>query len=98
MRQLIQCRLDIIRVKNVVEESNGLYQYNGMSSPDILCLHRCASESGSKYLLVDEYQLPYGDLVPPDPSFDDMHEVVCKKDLRPEIPLRWHCNEVGGLE
>ncbi|MPC19511.1 Bone morphogenetic protein receptor type-1B [Portunus trituberculatus] len=55
---------------------------------------RCASESGSKYLLVDEYQLPYGDLVPPDPSFDDMHEVVCKRDLRPDIPLRWHCNEV----
>ncbi|KAK8396963.1 hypothetical protein O3P69_005154 [Scylla paramamosain] len=55
---------------------------------------RCASESGSKYLLVDEYQLPYGDLVPPDPSFDDMHEVVCKRGLRPDIPLRWSCNEV----
>lgn len=59
------------------------------------CLYRCASESGSKYLLVDDYQLPYGDLVPPDPSFDDMHEVVCKRGLRPDIPLRWHCNEVG---
>lgn len=55
---------------------------------------RCASESGGKYLLVDEYQLPYSNLVPPDPSFDDMHEVVCQKGLRPEIPLRWHSNEV----
>lgn len=46
--------------------------------------------------MVDEYQLPYSDLVPPDPSFDDMHEVVCQKGLRPEIPLRWHSNEVSG--
>ncbi|KAG0729925.1 Bone morphogenetic protein receptor type-1B [Chionoecetes opilio] len=55
---------------------------------------RCASESGGKYLLVDEYQQPYDELVPPDPSFDDMHELVCKRGVRPELPLRWHCNEV----
>lgn len=59
---------------------------------------RCASESGGKYLLVDEYQLPYSNLVPPDPSFDDMHEVVCQKGLRPEIPLRWHTNEVTAVQ
>ncbi|KAK8732235.1 hypothetical protein OTU49_006983, partial [Cherax quadricarinatus] len=55
---------------------------------------RCASESGDRYLSADEYQLPYFDSVPQDPSFDDMHEVVCVKGIRPDIPLRWHCNEV----
>lgn len=58
---------------------------------------RCASESGDRYLMVDDYQLPYFDCVPPDPSFDDMHEVVCMKGIRPEIPLRWHCDEVWLL-
>ncbi|XP_045601597.1 bone morphogenetic protein receptor type-1B isoform X2 [Procambarus clarkii] len=55
---------------------------------------RCASENGERYLLADDYQLPYFNCVPPDPSFEDMHEVVCVKGIRPEIPLRWHCNEV----
>ncbi|KAG7159462.1 Bone morphogenetic protein receptor type-1B-like [Homarus americanus] len=55
---------------------------------------RCASESGDGYLVADSYQLPYFNCVPPDPSFDDMHDVVCVKGIRPEIYLRWHCNEV----
>lgn len=45
--------------------------------------------------MVDEYELPYSGLVPPDPSFDDMHEVVCQKGLRPDIPLRWYTNDVS---
>ncbi|XP_071540457.1 bone morphogenetic protein receptor type-1B [Panulirus ornatus] len=57
-------------------------------------VRRCASESGDRYLLADEYQLPYFDCVPPDPSFEDMHEVVCVRGVRPDIPLRWHYNEV----
>ncbi|KAK4300680.1 hypothetical protein Pmani_027133 [Petrolisthes manimaculis] len=55
---------------------------------------RCASESGSQYMLVDEYQQPYFDCVPPDPSFDEMQEVVCVKGIRPDIPIRWQYNEV----
>ncbi|XP_064118913.1 bone morphogenetic protein receptor type-1B-like [Macrobrachium nipponense] len=55
---------------------------------------RCASESGEKLLMAEEYQLPYYEHVPPDPSFDDMHEVVCAKGIRPEIPLRWNYNEI----
>lgn len=57
-------------------------------------LSRCASESGEKLLMADEYQLPYYDCVPPDPSFEDMKEVVCTKGIRPDIPLRWQYNEV----
>lgn len=44
--------------------------------------------------MADEYQLPYYDCVPPDPSFEDMKEAVCTKGIRPDIPLRWQYNEV----
>ncbi|XP_069988849.1 bone morphogenetic protein receptor type-1B [Penaeus vannamei] len=57
-------------------------------------VRRCASESGEKLLMADEYQLPYYDCVPPDPSFEDMKEAVCTKGIRPDIPLRWQYNEI----
>ncbi|KAK7074138.1 hypothetical protein SK128_019423 [Halocaridina rubra] len=55
---------------------------------------RCASDSGEKCIMAEEYKLPYFEHVPPDPSFEDMHFVVCAKVVRPDIPLRWHCNEI----
>ena len=44
--------------------------------------------------LYEEYQLPFYDAVPNDPSLVDMKEVVCEQRLRPEIPNRWHMQEV----
>ncbi|XP_028836010.1 bone morphogenetic protein receptor, type IBb isoform X2 [Denticeps clupeoides] len=43
--------------------------------------------------IVEENQLPYHDLVPPDPSYEDMREVVCIKKLRPSFPNRWSSDE-----
>ncbi|KAL0979823.1 hypothetical protein UPYG_G00190230 [Umbra pygmaea] len=43
--------------------------------------------------IVEEYQLPYHDLVPSDPSYEDMREVVCLKRLRPSFPNRWTSDE-----
>lgn len=43
---------------------------------------------------MEEYQLPYHDLVPTDPSFEDMKEVVCIKKQRPSFPNRWSSDEV----
>nr|XP_015195909.1 PREDICTED: bone morphogenetic protein receptor type-1B isoform X1 [Lepisosteus oculatus]XP_015195910.1 PREDICTED: bone morphogenetic protein receptor type-1B isoform X1 [Lepisosteus oculatus]XP_015195911.1 PREDICTED: bone morphogenetic protein receptor type-1B isoform X1 [Lepisosteus oculatus]XP_015195912.1 PREDICTED: bone morphogenetic protein receptor type-1B isoform X1 [Lepisosteus oculatus]XP_015195913.1 PREDICTED: bone morphogenetic protein receptor type-1B isoform X1 [Lepisosteus ocula len=43
--------------------------------------------------IVEEYQLPYHDLVPTDPSYEDMREVVCIKRLRPSFPNRWSSDE-----
>ncbi|XP_071012009.1 bone morphogenetic protein receptor type-1B isoform X1 [Oncorhynchus clarkii lewisi] len=43
--------------------------------------------------IVEEYQLPYHDLVPSDPSYEDMREVVCIKRLRPSFPNRWTSDE-----
>uniref|UniRef100_A0A4W4F7G6 Serine/threonine-protein kinase receptor n=1 Tax=Electrophorus electricus TaxID=8005 RepID=A0A4W4F7G6_ELEEL len=43
--------------------------------------------------IVEEYQLPYYDLVPTDPSYEDMREVVCIKRQRPSFANRWASDE-----
>ena len=43
--------------------------------------------------IVDEYQLPFYDVVSTDPSFDDMKKVVYSEKIRPSIPNRWHGDE-----
>lgn len=37
----------------------------------------------------EEYRMPFHDLVPMDPSFDDMRKVVCVDQQRPVLPNRW---------
>ncbi|XP_077386017.1 activin receptor type-1B-like [Festucalex cinctus] len=41
----------------------------------------------------EEYQLPYYDLVPSDPSVEDMKKVVCDQKTRPNIPNWWQSHE-----
>ncbi|XP_015267029.1 PREDICTED: activin receptor type-1C isoform X1 [Gekko japonicus] len=43
--------------------------------------------------IVEEYQLPYHDVVPSDPSIEDMRKVVCEQKLRPNIPNQWQSCE-----
>ncbi|KAL2302060.1 hypothetical protein Nmel_009468 [Mimus melanotis] len=43
--------------------------------------------------ITEEYQLPYYDLVPSDPSIEDMRRVVCEQKLRPSIPNQWQSCE-----
>lgn len=45
----------------------------------------------------EEYQLPYYDLVPSDPSIEDMRRVVCEQKLRPSIPNQWQSCEVKAI-
>lgn len=42
----------------------------------------------------EEYQLPYYDLVPSDPSIEEMRKVVCDHKLRPNVPNWWQSYEV----
>lgn len=44
--------------------------------------------------LNEDFQLPYYDLVPSDPSVEDMRKVVCDQKLRPSIPNQWQSCEV----
>lgn len=67
---------------------------------------RCSLTSSSCEIITDEsqeklvvyspedYQQPYYDCVPFDPSFDDMYNVVCVKKVRPDIPPHWYNEEV----
>ncbi|KAL6447689.1 hypothetical protein ACFW04_000095 [Cataglyphis niger] len=41
----------------------------------------------------DEYQLPFYDLVPSDPTIEEMRKVVCMDRQRPSIPNRWQSIE-----
>ncbi|XP_039502734.1 TGF-beta receptor type-1 isoform X1 [Drosophila santomea] len=45
-------------------------------------------------MIYDEYQLPYYDVVQPDPSIEEMKKVVCIEKCRPNIPNRWHASDV----
>merc|ERR1719295_1845531 len=54
---------------------------------------RCMTHEG-----VEDYALPFYDMVTPDPGFEDMHKVVCVDQYRPQIPSRWTQDEVlSGL-
>lgn len=44
--------------------------------------------------VVEEYQIPYYDVVPNDPSFEDMKKVVATDKQRPVVPNRWSSDEV----
>ncbi|CAO1393595.1 unnamed protein product [Diamesa serratosioi] len=44
--------------------------------------------------IYDEYQLPFYDVVQPDPSIEEMKKVVCLDKQRPSIPNRWQASDV----
>lgn len=45
-------------------------------------------------MMYDEYQLPYYDVVQPDPTIEEMRKVVCIDKQRPSTPNRWHASDV----
>lgn len=51
---------------------------------------RCSDVGG----LCEEYQLPYYDMVPADPTHEEMRRVVAIERRRPDIANRWQSNEV----
>lgn len=56
---------------------------------------RCITKvNGTKSTTCEDYALPYHDVVPSDPSFEDMYSVVCLKQTRPPVPLRWQEEEI----
>lgn len=53
---------------------------------------RCASSG--KVSTAEPYAVPYHDVVPSDPDFEEMRLAVCVKRLRPVIPVRWETDPV----
>lgn len=44
--------------------------------------------------IAEEYKVPFYDVVPSDPSFEDMRKVVCVDNYRPSIPNPWWTDPV----
>ncbi|XP_067880666.1 activin receptor type-1-like isoform X2 [Heterodontus francisci] len=44
--------------------------------------------------ITEEYKPPFYDVVPTDPSFEDMRKVVCTDQQRPNIPNRWFTDPI----
>ncbi|XP_050418351.2 activin receptor type-1 [Patella vulgata] len=42
----------------------------------------------------EEYHIPYWDMVPSDPSYEDMKKVIVTDHQRPSIPNRWASDEI----
>ena len=45
--------------------------------------------------LCEDYEIPYYDMLPSDPSFEDVKKVVVIEKVRPGIPNRWYRDEVS---
>ena len=43
----------------------------------------------------EEYLMPYQNMVPMDPSFEDMKKVVVVEKKRPPFPDKWNQSEVS---
>ncbi|KAL0978369.1 hypothetical protein UPYG_G00169570 [Umbra pygmaea] len=80
----------------VLDESINMRHFDSFKCADIYALglvyweiaRRC--NAGGVH---EEYQLPYYDLVPSDPSIDEMRKVVCDQKLRPNVPNWWQSYE-----
>ena len=46
---------------------------------------------------VGEYQVPYQNCVPNDPSIEDMKKIVVTEGLRPDLEERWKTSEVSNM-
>ena len=46
--------------------------------------------------MCEDYQVPYFDMLPGDPSFDEVKKVVVTEKRRPLVPNRWYRDEVSG--
>merc|ERR1719219_1258681 len=81
----------------LLDESLNPQHFDSWKRADIYSLGLVFWEMGRRCsgggILAEDYQLPYYDVVPSDPSLDDMKTAVCDKGIRPTCPNRWHTSE-----
>jgi len=81
----------------LLDESLNTQHFDSWKRADVYSLGLVFWEMGRRCsgggILAEEFQLPYYDVVPSDPSLDDMKGVVCDKKIRPTCPNRWHASE-----
>ncbi|XP_053554292.1 activin receptor type-1C [Bombina bombina] len=80
----------------ILDDSINIHHFESFKCADIYSLGLVFWEIARRCSVggvVDEYQLPFYDLVPSDPSLEDMRKVVCEQKLRPNIPNQWQSFE-----
>lgn len=88
-------RADVYSFGLVLWEIARRCSIGGKPSATLVC-HLEARLSGFLVVLTgnyEEYQMPYYDLVPSDPTLEEMRKVVCVERRRPEIPNKWQSHE-----
>lgn len=81
----------------VLDGSLNRHHFDSWKRADVYSLGLVFWELGRRCLgdgiLAEEFRLPYYDVVPTDPSLEDMKAAVCDKKIRPTCPNRWHESE-----
>ncbi|XP_072349831.1 activin receptor type-1-like [Scyliorhinus torazame] len=76
----------------VLDETICTNRFESYKSTDIWAFGLVLWEIARRTLIngvTEEYKPPFYDVVPADPSFEDMRKVVCTDHQRPNIPNRW---------
>ncbi|XP_049520748.1 TGF-beta receptor type-1-like isoform X3 [Dermacentor silvarum] len=76
----------------VLDESINMNHFDSFKRADIYALGLVLWEIARRCNIGD-YQLPYYDLVPADPTIEEMRKVVCTDRQRPALPNRWQSCE-----
>jgi TGF-beta receptor type-1 len=89
------CRVGTKRylAPEVLDETINMNHFDSFKRADIYAFGLVLWEIARRCNLggiVEEFQLPYYDSVPSDPSIDQMRQVVCTEKVRPQIPNRWY--------
>uniref|UniRef100_A0A8C9RNJ2 receptor protein serine/threonine kinase n=1 Tax=Scleropages formosus TaxID=113540 RepID=A0A8C9RNJ2_SCLFO len=80
----------------VLDETINMKHFDSFKCADIYALGLVYWEIARRCnagVIHEEYQLPYYDLVPSDPSIEEMRKVVCEQKLRPNVPNWWQSYE-----
>ncbi|KAK7878761.1 hypothetical protein WMY93_030921 [Mugilogobius chulae] len=81
----------------VLDETINMRHFDSFKCADIYALGlvywEIARRCNNGGTILEDYQLPYFDLVPSDPSIEEMRKVVCDQKLRPNIPNWWQSYE-----
>jgi len=81
----------------VLDETINLNHFDAYKRADVYALGLVFWEIARRCNIggiCEEYEMPFFDLVPPDPSIEEMRKVVCLDRQRPSTPNRWQSYEI----
>ncbi|XP_041364956.1 bone morphogenetic protein receptor type-1B-like [Gigantopelta aegis] len=80
----------------VLEETLNRNHFDAYKQADMYAFGLVLWEVARRCILggmIEEYQLPYYNHIPSDPSFEDVRKIVAVERIRPEIPNRWQTDK-----